>query len=164
MVKVVSVGTLAMCIRVIDLGAGRHIEAITPPAALVKMYQHLVGLQIIYHINLGLCRVSGVAFYARLCKNAGRSGLYMWIAFAFVTAVAVTQILILGLQCIPLKALWRDGPGKCMTQYSVFISTAAMTIICDSLVLMIPLRIIWGLKMNLRRKIALGVVLLIGVL
>ncbi|KAI9792156.1 MAG: hypothetical protein M1816_002696 [Peltula sp. TS41687] len=158
---VVSVATIAMCIHVINLGAGRHMEALSPPE-LARLYKSLVGLQLIYHINLWVCRISGIAFYSRLCKNAGRSSMYMWMAFAFVTAVALAQFLILGLQCIPLKALWRDGPGQCLTQYAVFISTASMTIICDSLVLLIPLRIIWGLKMNPKRKLVLGFVLLIG--
>ncbi|KAI9755871.1 MAG: hypothetical protein M1815_004532 [Lichina confinis] len=155
--------TLAMCMLVLHYGAGRHIASI-PPSQLAVLYKHLVGLQLIYHLGLYVLRVSGLAFYARLWKNADRSRTHMMMGFIFVTVVATAQSLILGLQCIPLKALWKDGPGRCLTQYSVFISTAAMTIVCDSLVLLIPLRIIWHLKMTVRRKVALGVVLLLGVL
>lgn len=154
---------MALCLLCVRYGAGIHMAALEPPE-LVRLIRHVVALQLIYHIGLWVLRMSGLAFYARLWKNADRSRSHMMMASAFVTAVAVAQILILALQCIPLKALWRDGPGQCMTQYAVFISTASMTIVCDSLVLLIPLRIIWHLKMTLRRKIALALVLLFGAL
>jgi hypothetical protein len=88
----------------------------------------------------------------------------MWLASIFVTAVFVTQFLILALQCIPIQALWHDGPSQCMTTCASFIFTGAMTITCDSIILLIPVRIIWDLKMKRRRKMLLALTLLIGVL
>ncbi len=157
------VAVMALCLRIIDLGCGLHIWAIPPPQ-LVLMFKHLVALQLIYTTALWLCRISGLAFYARLCKDVTRFRMHMWAASIFVTSVFITQFLVLALQCIPLKALWGDGPGKCMTTRAAFISTAAMTIVCDSLILLIPIRIIWDLKMNRRRKILLALTLLVGVL
>jgi hypothetical protein len=131
---------------------------------LVPMLKHLVALQLVYHANLWLVRISGLAFYARVCNNAPAFRFHMWIAFGFVTAVFICQFLILALQCIPLKSLWGDGPGKCLSIRATFISTATMTIVCDALVLLIPFRVIWGLQTDLRRKLILAFVLLFGVL
>jgi hypothetical protein len=128
------------------------------------MLKHLVALQLVYHANLWMVRISGLAFYARVCNNAPAFRFHMWIAFAFVTAVFIAQFLILALQCIPLKALWGDGTGTCLPIRATFISTATMTIVCDALVLLIPFRVIWGLQTNLRRKFILAFVLLFGVL
>jgi len=157
------VATMALCLKIIDLGCGLHIWAIPPPT-LVSMFKQLYAVQLIYTTALWLCRVSGLAFYSRLCKDVTRFRTHMWLASIFVTAVFIAQFLILALQCIPIQALWHDGPGQCMTTRAAFISTAAMTITCDSIIMLIPVRIIWDLKMNRRRKILLALTLLVGVL
>jgi hypothetical protein len=157
------VGVWFLCLRVLELGAGLHTFAFTP-VMLVPFLKHLVALQLVYHADLWLVRVSGLAFYARVCNNAPAFRFHMWIAFAFVTAVFIAQFLILALQCIPLKALWGDGTGKCLPIRATFISTAAMTIICDALILLIPFRVVWGLQTDLKRKLILAFVLLFGIL
>jgi len=157
------VATAVLCLKILDYGAGLHIWAI-PLDTRVLMLKHLVAVQLVYTAGLWVCRISGLAFYARLCKDVAHFKIYMWCAFAFVTAIFIAQFLVLALQCIPLKALWHDGPGKCMSIKFTFISTAASTIVCDSIILLIPVRIVWGLKMTRRRKVLLLMVLLVGVL
>lgn len=157
------VAIMALVLEIINLGCGLHIWAI-PPLMLVSMFKHLYAVQLIYTTALWLCRISGLAFYSRLCKDVTRFRMHMWLASIFVTAVFITQFLILALQCIPIQALWHDGPGQCMTTRASFISTGAMTITCDSIILLIPVRIIWDLKMNRRRKSLLAGTLLVGVL
>lgn len=51
-----------------------------------------------------------------------------------------------------------------MTQFAVFVSTAGLTIACDTLILLIPVRIIWQLRMSRKQKLGLAFVLLVGVL
>ncbi|KAJ9656266.1 hypothetical protein H2201_008598 [Coniosporium apollinis] len=158
---VFNVVTMILFLLSMDYGIGIHTAAITPERFVI-MFKLVVALQLVYHIGLCVCRVSGIALYARICQNVKSFQRYMLAAFIFVTLVCIAQTLLLALQCIPLKALWGDGPGKCMGSYTVFLSTASMTIICDTLVLLIPLRILWTLQINLRKKIALGFILLIG--
>lgn len=153
---------MALSFQVLRYGAGRHIYALEP-AGMVKLFKWLVAAQLVYMLCLWLCRLSGLAFYARL-NQMPRFKLYLRISFAFVTAVFIAQVLIIALQCIPLAALWGEAKGKCLGSKAVFISTATMTIICDSLILLLPCNIIYTLKASLSRKIALAVVLCFGVL
>lgn len=155
---------LALSIMVIRYGSGQHLAALmSNPETLVYMYKWLVAAQIVYVFNLWLCRISGLAFFARL-NPMPRFILYLRISFAFVTAVYVAQTLIIALQCIPLAALWGGAEGKCLGSETVFISTSVLTIICDSLVLLLPVNIVFTLQANLPRKIALLLVLCFGVL
>lgn len=57
---------------------------------------------------------------------------YLWISSALISAVCITQVLIIALQCIPLAALWGGAKGKCMGSEVVFLTTAIMTVACDS--------------------------------
>ncbi|OQE33027.1 hypothetical protein PENFLA_c001G07266 [Penicillium flavigenum] len=126
---------LGLSLMVIHYGSGQHLAAfMSDPGALVHIYKWLVGAQLVYMFNMWLCRISGMAFYARL-NQMPRFTLNIHISFAFVTVVYVAQTLIVALQCVPLAALWGGAEGRCMGSGFVFISTSVLTIICDSLVL-----------------------------
>lgn len=128
------------------------------------MYKWLVAAQFIYFLTLWLCRVSGLAFYARV-NPMPRFKLYLRISFAFVTAVYIAQTLIIALQCIPIQALWDPTvKGKCMGSTAVFISTSVLTIVCDTLILFLPINIVLSLQASLSRKLVLLFVFCFGIL
>ncbi|KAI2732133.1 hypothetical protein CBS147332_1272 [Penicillium roqueforti] len=161
--QLVSWIVLGLSLMVIHYGSGQHLAAlINDPEALVHMYKWLVGAQLVYMFNMWLCRISGIAFYARL-NQMPRFTLYLRISFAFVTAVYVAQTLIITLQCVPLAVLWGGAEGECMGSEIVFISTSVLTIVCDSLVLLLPMNIVFSLKAKLARKLVLALVLCVGV-
>ncbi|RAK96824.1 uncharacterized protein BO80DRAFT_448986 [Aspergillus ibericus CBS 121593] len=148
---------MALSLQVLRYGAGLHIWALDL-AKTPLLYKWLVAAQLVYMIALWVCRLSGLAFYHRL-NPMPQFQLYLRVSFAFVTAVMFAQVLIIALQCVPLAALWGGAEGKCMGSKTVFISTAAMTIICDSLILFLPIKIVFSIKANATRKAALSVVL-----
>ncbi|KAJ0419776.1 hypothetical protein BJY00DRAFT_285513 [Aspergillus carlsbadensis] len=162
--QLTSWATMALCMMILKYGAGRHLPALlTTPGTLVHMYKWLVTTQMVYMFNLWLCRVSGLAFYARL-NPMPPFILYLRLSFAFVTAVWVAQTLIIALQCIPLAALWDQSiKGTCMGSRIVFVSTGALTIVCDSLILLLPVKIVLGLQAKMVRKLALLAILCFGV-
>ncbi|KAJ5449455.1 uncharacterized protein N7458_005904 [Penicillium daleae] len=89
--------------------------------------------------------------------------LYLRLSFASITAVYISQTLIIALRCIPLAALWGAVEGKCMGSKIVFISTGALTIACDSLIFLLPVKIVMSLQAKLARKFALLGILCFGV-
>lgn len=154
---------MALTIKVFDNGAGLHLAAVIINNTMVPLYKWLVSAQLTYCIALWTCRMSGLLFYRRLDQSRTFT-IMIWISIAFVSAVGLAQTLILALQCIPLSALWGATTGVCMGNKTAFISTAVMTVICDAIVLLLPFSIIFKLKANLKRKIALAIVLGFGVL
>ncbi|KAJ5363528.1 uncharacterized protein N7496_009241 [Penicillium cataractarum] len=155
---------MVLSLMTVRYGAGEHLMAlVSNPAKMVKMYKWLVAAQMVYFATLWLCRVSGLAFFARL-NPMPRFKLYIRLAFAFVTAVWISQVLIIGLQCIPLQALWDSSiKGTCMGSTQVFLATSVMTIICDSLILVLPIKIVWKLQVSLGRKITLLLIFCFGI-
>jgi hypothetical protein len=149
----------------VHYGSGQHLVALmNEPEKLVLLYKWLVAAQIVYFLTLWLCRVSGLAFYARI-NPMPRFKLYLRISFAFVTLVYVAQTLIIALQCIPLSALWDTTvQGQCMGSTAVFISTSVLTILCDSLILVLPIKIVLSLQARIARKLVLLVVFCFGIL
>ncbi|KAF9893434.1 hypothetical protein FE257_010746 [Aspergillus nanangensis] len=161
--QLTSWATMALCIMILHYGSGRHLAAlVSNPDTLVHMYKWLVATQIVYMFNLWLCRVSGLAFYARL-NPMPQFILYLRLSFAFVTAVYIAQTLIIALQCVPLAALWGAVEGKCMGSEIVFVSTGALTIACDTLILFLPVKIVLSIQAKLARKLALLGILCFGI-
>ncbi|KAL2817511.1 hypothetical protein BDW59DRAFT_165919 [Aspergillus cavernicola] len=156
----VNIVLLAVMLQVLRFGAGRHLAAIDPLNA-PPLYKWLVAGQLIYMFNLYICRMSGLAFYARL-NNMPKYVFYLRLSFGFITAVYIAQTLIIALQCIPLATLWGGAKGKCVSTMVVNIVTATLTIICDSIVLLLPMNIIFHLKAKVARKVALAIILCFG--
>lgn len=115
----------------VHYGAGQHLGALlSDPEKLVLLYKWLAAAQFIYFLTFWLCRVPGLAFYARVNPTL-RFKLYLRVSFAFVTTVNVIQRLITALQCIPLHALWDHSvAGQCIGPSVVLISTSVLTIVC----------------------------------
>ncbi|KAJ5833374.1 hypothetical protein N7474_001685 [Penicillium riverlandense] len=155
---------MALSLMDVHYGCGQHVATlISHPENMVLMYKWLVAAQMVYFLSLWLCRVSGLFFYSRL-NPMPQFQLYMRISFVFVTAVFVSQALVIAVQCIPLQALWDPTvKGKCMGSTAVFLSTSVLTIVCDSLILILPTKIILGLHVNFMRKLVLGFVVCFGV-
>ncbi|KKK19860.1 hypothetical protein P175DRAFT_0532610 [Aspergillus ochraceoroseus IBT 24754] len=153
---------MALSYMVTKYGAGRHREAlIENPTIMVNMYKWLVTAQLVYMLNLWICRMSGIAFYVRV-NRMPRFKLYLRISYGFVTGAFVTQILIIALQCMPLAALWGEAEGQCMGSDIRYISTSVPTFLCDLLVILLPVNIILKIKDKMTRSIALGFVLYFG--
>jgi hypothetical protein len=116
-------------------------------------------------VVLYLVRCSGLAFYHRINPDH-KYTMSLWIAFSFVTAVFICQFFLILLQCVPIQKTWDltgQLDGKCLSTHAVFITTAAMTVVCDALILIMPIILVWNLQTTRARKLELGVVLCFGV-
>ena len=69
------------------------------------------------------------------------------------------------LQCVPIKKVfYSDTPGTCINTVTFFVATAALTILTDILVMIIPTWMTWHLTLKLRKKIAVIFLLSMGLL
>lgn len=128
------------------------------------MFKLLVAGQFLYFMTLWICRVSGLAFYARL-NPLPQFKRWLVVSFTFLTAIWLAQLLLVVLQCIPLQSLWNQNiQGKCMSTSAFCIATAVLTIVCDSLILLLPIEIVRHLQISLMKKISLLTCFCIGIL
>jgi hypothetical protein len=114
---------MILSIKVIDYGAGKHIAAISP-VDLDRLFEHLVAVQLMYLITLWLCRISALAFYARITAGIVELQTILVISWVVVSLTLVAQLLFVSLECIPLEKLWnRRLKGKCLGDVAVFSPT-----------------------------------------
>nr|QOV03398.1 hypothetical protein HMg6350.t1 [Hypomontagnella monticulosa] len=147
---------------VIRTGVGYHIydhEWDTVRAMTFELESKLYfAYETLYTVDTGLAKISTLLFYLRVfpTKSMQRSS---WLAIGCITILTVTFFLISFLACRPFSANWTyelRNNEHCMDRKPSFIVSCVFTILTDFLVLGLPLRPIWGLKME--KKIKLGLI------
>lgn len=85
-------------------------------------------------------------------------------ALVLITAVSLAQLLITGLQCVPLAALWGAAEGTCIGAEALHLSTGLLTIIIDAVLLALPITLILSAIVSRYNRIALGALVAFAVL
>lgn len=83
---------------------------------------------------------------------------------AIVISLFIAVLFVDIFQCHPIASNWdmTIKDGKCINQGAFYVSTAALNLFTDLMVLSIPILLTWRLQMPLRRKIAVCVILCLG--
>ncbi|KID82476.1 proteinrelated to integral membrane protein pth11 [Metarhizium guizhouense ARSEF 977] len=107
---------------------------------------------LIYSTALVLCRISGIAFYWRLCYMDKKFLLAIKGIAAIILAGYVAQICLLIFHCLPVSMVW------------VFYTKEDISLASDFLLFGIPAVMLKGLQLARKQKLQLACILLPGIL
>ncbi|KAI8960149.1 hypothetical protein F5Y11DRAFT_280105 [Daldinia sp. FL1419] len=146
---------------------GVHVYDIPVTADVsLGMYWNYV-IQILYNPILALVKCSVLTFLLRIGgqKRQIRYSIHALNIFTIGLMIAIFVTVIF--QCSPISYFWERindpmMPGKCIDTGIFYVTTAALTIFTDVLVLALPFWIFMGLKMAPKVKFAIMVVFLLG--
>lgn len=117
----------------------------------------LYSAEINYSISLCCVRLSILHFYLTIFQDRPiRIAIYAVALFNIIGSIVLTIIIIL--QCLPISYIytgWKDGyqSGKCINLSVVGLAAAAFSMICDLMILCLPLKSLLGLNLSLKRKL-----------
>jgi hypothetical protein len=132
--------------------------------------------QLLYNPILALVKASIVLFLWRL---EDRRKVIRWSLIAFFIlnlGLAIATFVADLCQCTPVSYYWKhfvtdtyDAEGKmtekagtCIQQVNFFLITAGLSVLTDILIMIIPAAMVWKLKMNRSKKIAVWAVMSLG--
>ncbi|KAJ4296490.1 hypothetical protein N0V90_006535 [Kalmusia sp. IMI 367209] len=122
----------------------------------VAPYQKLIlTSSVAYTVSATFIKLSLLMFYTRL--STGQTFLALvYIGILIVTGFGIGSVAAVLLQCIPLSMLWDDDKkGHCIRLIDFYYANAAINIVTDITILLLPIKILWGLHMPLRQRISL---------
>lgn len=96
---------MVLCLVLIYEGSGRHIEYIQYVLTMHQVEKTEVvdyAAHLIYTATLYLCRMSGLAFFSRLCSSHPTFRISIWIAGGFLTAAFLIQFFLILFHCLPV--------------------------------------------------------------
>jgi hypothetical protein len=162
-----------LAVILIHLGSGRHFayiqyvldDAIVRRTEVLDFWAHLI-----YTTSLLICRLSGLAFFARIADRQRKLTWAIRITAATMTALWLPQMALIIFHCSPVTALWpyafeaNAEKFECLQWGIVYVTNSAISLLCDLALFTIPAVIIKELKIDARDKLKLAGIMMPGLL
>lgn len=119
-------------------------------------------LQLAYVATLPLVKISVLLFYYRIFpQKRFRYALYgMGI---FLILFFLSSVLAVVLQCLPIHGFWEpDITHHCFDQVTFYIAQGSLNFVSDVFVVLMPIPLLWKLRLPLARRLGLVIVFLLG--
>ncbi|KAK4093095.1 hypothetical protein Purlil1_2252 [Purpureocillium lilacinum] len=163
---------VVLSIHLITLGSGRHFDqfAFFLSADMFARMQIMDSVtHLVYTTALWLCRISGLAFYYRMCNLHREFLISIKVIFAVLTLGYLVQIGLIVFHCQPISLLWAPVTDedarvlKCMNWLRTNLAISGISLLCDLLLFGLPAAMLWVLKISRKKKVQLAGILLPGV-
>lgn len=115
-----------------------------------------------YPCSLLAIKLSLISLYRQIFPLPWLQKLSIPLAL-FITSYSVMQLPISIFQCVPIKAIWDSMiNAKCIDLAAEITVMSIMSIITDVIVLVLPIRPVWGLQMSRSKKWQLSLIFALG--
>ncbi|KAI0534774.1 hypothetical protein GGR58DRAFT_515861 [Xylaria digitata] len=141
-----------------------NIRASTVPSALYIVYVNTS----LFQATIGTVKTAILLDWTRIFVPRGtRTSFWwtcqivMWANIAYYIVVTITSAI----SCFPHEKIWHPTtPGTCFNTRVFFVTNASLNLASDILILVLPHRVIWNLKMSRQKKIGVSLVFAVGVI
>ncbi|XXH01793.1 hypothetical protein Hte_008154 [Hypoxylon texense] len=153
----------AFLMEAIRYGLGKHTQVV--PLTSIEPYLLYTYLSELYYaIDVTLIKLSILTLYLRLfnINQHFRKSCYGMMVFVLAWGIAVLFTTIF--QCSPIPAAWdKTIPGlKCFNLANFVIGSNVPNILADAVIIVLPMPLLWSLKLSLMRKLGLIALFLVA--
>ena len=153
--------------KMITSGMGRHVSCL-PPQSVISMLEFSAISEAINVIGIGVVKISVCLTLLRVVERGRRRiSQFLWILLVFVAVTHFALAMLFFLHCRPLAALWNPQVhGTCLSTHTTVLAGYigfAIDVVTDLICAGIPILVIHRLQMNHQTKIALCILMGLGV-
>jgi hypothetical protein len=149
----------------VQFGLGRHFADIDPDDML-PFFTVLFAVYFIYDTALVLLKASALLFFARIFLSQQYSTWFSWCLYAthFLNIAWFLGIVFSSaFMCQPIAKSWNPTlEGKCGSTPGLWLGSAIPSVVIDLIILLLPLPMIWSLKMSTARKSGITAIFVCG--
>ncbi|KAF7558290.1 hypothetical protein G7Z17_g65 [Cylindrodendrum hubeiense] len=142
-----------------NIGLGLHAEVVMAvnPLYLLDGAKYLYIAIFFFDVSITFPKMAAIFFYARVFRSTNRTfRIHLWIAGCLVAGWIISALVSTVFQCSPIEKAWNTSlPGTCINTYVWYLTTAVLSCVIDCYILLLPVPMIWGLNISLRRRIYL---------
>lgn len=125
--------------------------------------QWINDADIIYLVSLLGYKMSILVLYLRLFAVNRKFRYTTWLMMFFVCGYLVSNFWTQIFGCSPRSKYWfEDTPGYCINYKAAGIAYGAMNVISDGLIFILPLPMIWRLKLSTQEKFGVSLIFMSG--
>ncbi|KAI1349706.1 hypothetical protein F5Y01DRAFT_288364 [Xylaria sp. FL0043] len=153
--SVFSFGQTVLFALLVFGGLGHHAPTVPAPNQF-SIPKILFSFELFHILSLNLGKLSALFFYLKLFSSKSVAKITRWCIVA-VSLGTIGLVLWQFLFCHPLWKMWEwDGLETCGDRQPLYVAVCVWSIFTDLLVLVVPLPIIWRLKMEHTQKLRLS--------
>ncbi|KAM7214525.1 hypothetical protein V8F06_010086 [Rhypophila decipiens] len=160
---------LALSILGVAKGFGRHMGVLATfgdPEDLMVIAKSTFAIYFLYNTALLLCRASALLFLRRVFPAiaAGRwFNITVWITHGMNVAWWIGCIFGTIFHCNPVEKNWNAAvEGECLPNSGMFIGSAVPSVFIDLVILLLPLPLLWHIKVSAAKKIGIIMIFILG--
>ncbi|KAI1348772.1 hypothetical protein F5Y01DRAFT_205411 [Xylaria sp. FL0043] len=132
------------------------------------LYNYLIGT-CLFLVAIALVKAAILLEWLRIFVPKGSRGNIFWISRTLLCInilINVAGLFVINLACIPHEKIWNrlTVPGHCIENHAFDIISAAINLSIDLLILLLPQRVIWSLKISTTKRIGVAAVFTVGIL
>ena len=138
------------------------VELLNHPAFLIETPKVFFTGQICWITASTTIKLAVLLFYWRIfpSPNFRRATYFMAV---FIICYFIACIITFVLQCYPAYAFWEPAAAEhCINRNSFYIAAAALGLLTDVSLVVMPMPVLWGLKMSTRKKVGISAVFVLG--
>ncbi|KAI5206464.1 hypothetical protein E4T39_02430 [Aureobasidium subglaciale] len=137
-------------------GAGKHIYDLAVSDLYPNLLRGWVVCAIMYSMTMLFAKLSILLLYRRLFPISNFAKRW-WAVVAFTVAYSVGGVFASLFQCRPMESAWTltTRPDYCISTEKFYTANAALNVVSDIMILILPVPIVWGLNTDIRKKIIL---------
>lgn len=141
--------------------AGINTYRIDPLVGTSDSLMCLTVASVLVDIPLATVKISILLFYKRIFNTRGFKTI-VWILIPLVTAWGIIFAVLMLLQGDPIDALW-TGVGRLrFNSTALGLASVGTSMVLDLIVLCLPLPIIFGLHLNMQKKVSIAAIFWLG--
>ncbi|KAF9769718.1 hypothetical protein IL306_012809 [Fusarium sp. DS 682] len=146
----------------LNLGAGNHMWDIPVAEYVPKFWQTSIGATLTYAASISLAKLSVLTFYLRISPDRlVRRAVH--VLRGVVCSYTFVYICLVVFRCQPVSSGWDlTIEGKCISMNVLVIFLVICSVVIDTFVLLLPIRIVQPLQIPTRQKISLAVLFATG--
>ncbi|KAI9883385.1 MAG: hypothetical protein M1823_004853 [Watsoniomyces obsoletus] len=126
---------------------------------LLRSYVH----SILYAVQIGLIKLSLLAFYHRLVPDR-RYRIVIMVTAGVICIMTILSVFLWAFQCQPISQAWtRTAVARCrFLNTDINLMTVVFNLTTDVILLVMPFWVLFQLHTSTRRKVGLAMVFLVG--
>ncbi|KAA8902684.1 hypothetical protein FN846DRAFT_74884 [Sphaerosporella brunnea] len=165
---VVAGSTVFNCFGVKEAGIGKHFYDLSV-AEVGNLLKFTFALPLVYTLGVAILKISILLFYRRLFGHRKRLQRIVLAFIAFQLVFAVASVFAYAFMCAPVHAYWTlelhaHACPTFKTTLAMYMTLRSVTVACDVALLLLPMRMVWDLKIPQRQRLGLAALFGLGLL
>ena len=116
----------------------------------------------VYLVTLFGYKLTILLLYLRLFGVNNKFKYCTWAIMAFVFGYLCSNVLTQIFGCIPIELSWRNVAGHCIDRPKAGLAYGSMNIISDLFIFILPMPMVWRLRLSYKGKLGVMLVFMGG--